>query len=76
MKYTHKVKLKDGSYIYRFVPPKDAKLAGVMKNHTFKDGRQARYEIPKLLKTVEEFRIYLLEILVLILTLTKSFYII
>ena len=56
MKYTHKVKLKDGSYIYRFVPPKDAKLAGVMKNHTFKDGRQARHEIPKLLKTVEDFR--------------------
>ena len=56
MKYTHKVKLKDGSTVYRFVAPKDAKLAGVMKNHTFQDGRKARHEIPKLIKTVEDFR--------------------
>ena len=56
MKYTHKVKLKDGSHVFRFVPPKDAKLAGVMKNHTFRDGRQARHEIPKLVKIVEDFR--------------------
>ena len=27
MKYTHKVKLKDGSVVYRSVAPKDAKLA-------------------------------------------------
>ena len=56
MKYTHKVKLKDGSTVYRFVAPKDAKLAGVIKNHSFKDGRRARHEIPKLIKIVEDFR--------------------
>ena len=56
MKYTHKVKLKDGSHVFRFVPPRDTKLAGVMKNHTFRDGRQARHEIPKLVKIVEDFR--------------------
>ena len=50
MKYTVKTKLKDGSTVYRFVPPKDAKLSGVVKSKTFKDGRAARYEIPKLIK--------------------------
>ena len=56
MKYTHKVKLKDGSYAYRFVAPKDAKLAGVVKNESFRDGRRARHEIPKLVQIVEDFR--------------------
>jgi len=56
MKYTKKEKLRDGSIVYRFVPPKDAKLSGVSKNVTFKDGRTARYEIPKLIHIVEEFR--------------------
>jgi integrase len=56
MKYTVKTKLKDGSTVYRFVPPKDAKLSGVVKNKTFQDGRTARYEIPKLIKVVEDFR--------------------
>ncbi len=56
MKYTIKTKLKDGSTVYRFVPPKDAKLSGVVKNKTFQDGRTARYEIPKLIKVVEDFR--------------------
>ena len=56
MKYTVKTKLKDGSTVYRFVPPKDAKLSGVVKNKTFQDGRAARYEIPKLIKIVEDFR--------------------
>ena len=32
MKYTVKTKLKDGSTVYRFIPPKDAKLSGVVKN--------------------------------------------
>ena len=56
MKYTVKTKLKDGSTVYRFAPPKDAKLSGVVKSKTFKDGRAARYEIPKLIKVVEDFR--------------------
>ena len=56
MKYTIKTKLKDGSTVYRFVPPKDAKLSGGVKNKTFQDGRTARYEIPKLIKVVEDFR--------------------
>ena len=56
MKYTIKAKLKDGSTVYRFLPPKDARLSGVVKNKTFKDGRTARYEIPKLVKIVEDFR--------------------
>jgi len=56
MKYTTKAKLKDGSTVYRFIPPKDARLSGVVKNMTFKDGRAARYEIPKLVKIVEDFR--------------------
>ena len=56
MKYTIKAKLKDGSTVYRFIPPKDARLSGVVKNMTFKDGRAARYEIPKLIKIVEDFR--------------------
>jgi len=56
MKYTHKVKLKDGSVAYRFVAPKDAKLAGVVKNQTFQDGRKARHDIPKLIQIVDDFR--------------------
>ena len=56
MKYTIKAKLKDGSTVYRLLPPKDARLSGVVKNKTFKDGRAARYEIPKLVKIVEDFR--------------------
>ena len=56
MKYTVKTKLKDGSTVYRFAPPKDAKLSGVVKSKTFQDGRAARYEIPKLIKIVEDFR--------------------
>ena len=56
MKYTHKVKLKDGTLAYRFVAPKDAKLAGVVENQSFRDGRKARFEIPKLIKIVEDFR--------------------
>lgn len=56
MKYTQKVKLKDGSFSYRFSPPKDVMLAGIVKGKTFKDGREARHEIPKLIQLVEDFR--------------------
>ena len=54
-RYTEKVKLKD-SFSWRFIPPKDAVNAGVVARQTFKDGRTARYEIPKLIKLVEAFR--------------------
>ena len=37
MKYTQKVKLKDGSFSYRFSPPKDVMLSGIVKGKTFKD---------------------------------------
>tara|TARA_R110001599_G_scaffold46218_4_gene135683 strand:+ start:429 stop:1514 length:1086 start_codon:yes stop_codon:yes gene_type:complete len=56
MKYTTKVKLKDGSAVYRFNPPNDAKSAGVVSPKTFHDGRQARHEVPKLVKIVDDFR--------------------
>ena len=49
MKYTVKTKLKDGSTVYRFVPPKDAKLSGVVKNKTIKDGMTARNKIQKII---------------------------
>jgi integrase len=56
MKYTRKETLRDGSTVYRFIPPNDAKLSGVVENITFLDGRKARHEIPKLIQTVEDFR--------------------
>ena len=56
MKYTQKVKLKDGSFSYRFSPPKDVMLSGIVKGKTFKDGREARHKIPKLIQLVEDFR--------------------
>ena len=54
-RYTDKIKLKK-STSWRFVPPQDAIDAGVVKRQTFKDGRTARYEIPRLIKLVEAFR--------------------
>ena len=56
MKYTHKYKRKDGGISWCFVPPNDAALAGVVKTITFKDGRVARFEIPKLVSLVDSFR--------------------
>ena len=56
MKYTTKIKQTDGTYHYRFSPPKDARLSGVSQSKTFRDGRTARFEIPKLIKIVEDFR--------------------
>ena len=56
MKYTTKIKQTDGTYHYRFSPPKDARLSGVCKSKTFKDGRTARFEIPKFIKIVDDFR--------------------
>ena len=54
-RYTQKIKLK-GSISWRFVPPQDAINAGVVTRQTFKDGRTARYEIPRLIKRVDAFR--------------------
>ena len=56
MKYTKKVKLKDGSVVHRFVPPESVRHAGVVKSQTFKDGRAARYEVPRLMERVEAYR--------------------
>lgn len=56
MKYTKKIKLKDGSVVHRFTPPEEVRKAGVLKGQTFKDGRAARYEVPRLVETVEAYR--------------------
>jgi integrase len=55
-RYTHKYKRSDGGLSWRFIPPDDAKAAGVVENVTFKDGRTAKHEIPKLLELVDKFR--------------------
>lgn len=56
MKYTHKMKRKDGGTSWRFVPPDDAVRSGVVSTTTFRDGRTARHEIPKLIDLVDSFR--------------------
>ena len=54
-KYTKKGNLKAGT-VWRFTPPQDAIDAGVVRRQTFKDGRAARYEIPRLVEKVEAFK--------------------
>lgn len=56
MKYTRKVKLKDGSVVHRFTPPEEVRKAGVVRCKTFGDGRTARYEVPRLLEKIEAYR--------------------
>lgn len=56
MKYVRKQKLKDGSVVHRFVPPKEVREAGVVKCQTFHDGRAARYEVPRLIEKVDAYR--------------------
>ena len=56
MKYTTKYTTDKGEVRYRFNPPEDCRLAGVVKTQTFKDGRTARWEIPKLIERVEAFK--------------------
>ena len=56
MRYTKRVKQKSGKEIIRFEPPQDARLAGVVKSQSFRDGRAARYEIPRLIEKVDAFR--------------------
>ena len=55
-RYTKKYRRKDGHLSWRFIPPDDAKAAGVVSNKTFQDGRTARHEIPKLIELVDKFR--------------------
>tara|TARA_R110000772_G_scaffold58444_1_gene132335 strand:- start:1862 stop:2950 length:1089 start_codon:yes stop_codon:yes gene_type:complete len=56
MKYTTKISRKDGGITWFFKPPKDASLAGVVKAQSFRDGRAARYEIPRLLDMIDQYR--------------------
>ena len=54
-KYTKTMKFSWGTG-WRFVAPVDARKAGVVRSQTFRDGRAARYEIPRLIEKVEAFR--------------------
>src|SRR6056297_884710 len=56
MKYTRKYTTNKGETRWRFTPPEEARLAGVVRTQTFKDGRTARWEIPKLIERVEAFQ--------------------
>ena len=56
MKYTTKYVTNNGKTRWRFLPPEDCRLAGVVKTQTFTDGRTARFEIPKLIERVEAYR--------------------
>jgi len=55
MKYT-KVTTHKGRKTWTFTPPKEVRDAGVMQRKVFKDGRAARYEIPRLIQLVEKYR--------------------
>lgn len=56
MKYTTKYTTSTGQTRWRFNPPEDCRLAGVVKTQTFKDGRTAKWEIPRLIERVEAFK--------------------
>lgn len=56
MKYTKRYKTKRGQTRFMFMPPEDARKAGVVKSKVFQDGRTARFEIPKLIQRVEDYR--------------------
>ena len=56
MKYTTKTSRKNGSTSWVFRPPQDVVSAGIVKSQTFRDGRTARVEIPKLLDKIDAFR--------------------
>lgn len=55
MRYTREYKI-DGKKRWRFVCPKDVASAGITKTQTFDDGREARFEIPKLICLVDMYR--------------------
>jgi len=56
MRYLKRVKTSKGSFEYKFNPPRSAIKAGVVKARTFKDGRQARYEVPRLIEKVDAWK--------------------
>ena len=56
MKYTSKIERKSGGTSWVFKPPQDAATSGIVKTQTFRDGRSARVEIPKLIEKVDAFR--------------------
>lgn len=57
MKYTKEYTTKKGRKRWRFVTPDDVREANIMHPaYTFRDGRTARFEIPKLIAKVEAFR--------------------
>ena len=56
MKYTSKIERKSGGTSWVFKPPQDAATSGIVKTQTFRDGRTARVEIPKLIDKVDAFR--------------------
>ena len=56
MKYTSKIDRKSGGTSWVFKPPQDASTSGIVKTQTFRDGRTARIEIPKLIDKVDAFR--------------------
>lgn len=56
MKYTRKYKRKDGSTAVIFVPPEDVRQAEVLRSQSFRDGKAARYAIPRLIQIVEDYR--------------------
>ena len=56
MKYTSKIERKSGGTSWVFKPPQDAATSGIVKTQTFRDGRSARVEIPKLIDKVDAFR--------------------
>jgi integrase len=56
MRYVKVITGKDGKKKYKFTPPKKAVIAGIVKPKTFDDGRTARYEVPRLIELVDEWK--------------------
>jgi len=55
MKYTSVRTDRKGRKTWTFKPPQRYQDAGIIKPQIFKDGRAARYEIPRLLEVLREF---------------------
>lgn len=56
MKYVKEYTTSKGQTRWRFEPPPDVRKAGIVRSVTFKDGRTARFQLPKLIEKVEAFR--------------------
>jgi len=56
LRYVKTKKNAKGKLVYRFEPPQDAIDAGVVRRQTFRDGRAARHELPKLVEKIDAFR--------------------